>query len=97
MSLRTIRWTQRARRRLDQIGGAIARDHPEAAGRIIARLASAAHALASQPAMGRTGRIPGTRELALADIPYIIAYRVTPTHVDILTVMHCAQQWPDAL
>ncbi|MDB5571780.1 MAG: addiction module toxin, RelE/StbE family [Hyphomicrobiales bacterium] len=97
MSLRTLRWTQLARRRLDQIGGAIARDNREAAERVVVRLISAAHALASQPAMGRTGRIRGTRELALADIPYIVAYRVTQTHVDILTLMHSAQQWPDEL
>jgi plasmid stabilization system protein ParE len=47
--------------------------------------------------LGRTGRIKGTNELVLTDIPYIIAYRVTPASVQILTVMHAAQKWPDAL
>lgn len=47
--------------------------------------------------MGRPGRIKTTRELVLADVLYIIAYRVTDRHVDILTVMHSAQKWPEAL
>jgi plasmid stabilization system protein ParE len=48
-------------------------------------------------AIGRTGRLNGTRELALADIPYIIPYRVTLSDVEILTVMHAAQKWPEEL
>jgi plasmid stabilization system protein ParE len=44
--------------------------------------------------MGRSGRIKGTNELVLADIPYIVAHRVTSATVEILTVMHAAQQWP---
>ncbi len=47
--------------------------------------------------MGRPGRLEGTRELVLADIPYIIPYRITPSSIDILTVMHAAQEWPSNL
>jgi plasmid stabilization system protein ParE len=54
-------------------------------------------ALAEHPAMGRPGRIEGTRELVLADIPCIVPYRVTRETVDVLTVMHTAQQWPSSL
>ena len=97
MSNRTIRWTKRALRRLDGIGSEIAKDNPSAAARVVARLVSVVDGLTEQPAMGRTGRIAGTRELVLADIPYIIPYRVTPSDVQILTVMHAAQQWPDKL
>lgn len=97
MNRRTIRWTKRALRRLDQIGAHIAEDNPAAAARVIARIVSAADALAEQPAMGRTGRLIGTREMVLADIPYIIAYRVTRHDIEILTVMHAAQKWPQAL
>lgn len=94
---RTLRWTRRALRRLDQIGARISRDNPAAAARVIARLVAVVDALADHPAMGRIGRLEGTRELVLADIPYIIPYRVTPAHIDILTIMHAAQQWPDTL
>jgi len=97
MTRRTIRWTRRALARLDQIGAYIAQDNPEAAARVISRIVTAVDALAEQPAMGRAGRLKSTRELVLADIPYIIAYRVTDSHVDVLTVIHAAQHWPEAL
>jgi addiction module RelE/StbE family toxin len=97
MNDRTVRWTRRALRRLDEIGGYIERDNPKAASRVIARIVAATDHLAIYPSMGRTGRIKGTNELVLADIPYIVAYRVAPTTVEILTVMHAAQRWPQAL
>lgn len=97
MTLRTIRWTRRALGRLDHIGANIAQDNPEAAARVVSRIVTAVDTLASQPAMGRVGRIKTTRELVLTGVPYIVAYRVTDAHVDILTVMHAAQQWPETL
>ncbi len=97
MSTRSLRWTKRALRRLDQVGAYIAEDNLSAAAGVIARILSACEALTDQPAMGRVGRIAGTRELVLADIPYIVPYRATSTHIDILTVIHAAQRWPDTL
>lgn len=94
MTRRTIRWTKRAVRRLDEIGAYIAQDNPTAAARVVARLVSAVDALAEHPAMGRAGRVRGTRELPLADLPYIIPYRVTSQDIGILTIIHTAQQWP---
>lgn len=94
---RTLRWTRRALRRLDEIGTHIAIDNPGAAMRVVARLVAAADALANHPALGRPGRLTGTRELVLADMPYIIPYRVTPTDIEILTVMHTSQAWPERL
>ena len=94
---RRIRWTRRAIRRLDQIGANIAIESPKGAARVIQRIASAIAPLASHPALGRVGRIEGTRELVLADVHYIIAYRVTSETVDVLTVLHASQQWPDEL
>ena len=94
---RDVRWTRRALGRLDQIGRRIAKDDPDAAGRVIAKLISLADMLAERPAMGRPGRISGTRELVAADISYILPYRVEPDAVEILTILHTAQKWPDQL
>lgn len=74
---RTIRWTRRALGRLDQIGADIAQDNPEAAARIVARIVTATDSLGDRPEMGRPGRIKTTRELVLADVSYIIAYRLS--------------------
>ncbi|MCW1844216.1 type II toxin-antitoxin system RelE/ParE family toxin [Prosthecomicrobium hirschii] len=97
MSRRTIRWTKRALRRLDQVGQHIAKDSPDAAASVVARIAASVELLAEQPAIGRPGRITGTRELVLVDVPYIVPYRVARSDIEILTVMHTAQKWPDSL
>lgn len=94
MSGHTLRWTHRAVRRLDHIGSYVAKDDPDAAARVIARIVSAVDNLAHHPALGRVGRIKGTREFVFADIPYIVAYRVKPEAIEIITILHSAQQWP---
>jgi plasmid stabilization system protein ParE len=94
MSGRRIRWTLRALRRLDQIGERIARDDPAAAAQVVARIVSAVDMLADFPASGRPGRIKDTREIVFADIPYLIPYRVG-RDIEIITIMHAHQQWPD--
>jgi addiction module RelE/StbE family toxin len=97
LSVRAIAWTTRAVRRLDLIGAHIAKENPKAAARVVARIVAAVDALAIHPAMGRPGRLTGTREWVVPKLPYLIAYRVTPTTVDVLTVMHAARQWPEKL
>jgi len=50
--------------------------------------------LAEFSEVGRAGRIAGTRELVISNLPYIVAYRVTDTEVRILKVMHTSRKWP---
>ena len=96
MSRKRVRWTLRALRRLDEIGAHIEQDNPDAAARVIARIVTVVDMLADLPASGRPGRIKGTREVVLADIPYIIAYRVS-RDIEIITVMHAHQRSPQTL
>jgi toxin ParE1/3/4 len=72
----------------------IAQDNPEAAAHMVAAVVSAVNHLAEYPAMGRAGRVPGTRELVALDTPYIIPYRVREGTVEILRVFHAARRWP---
>ena len=53
--------------------------------------------LRDHPHLGRPGRIAGTRELVIAETPYIIPYRVVDDDVQILAVIHGARRWPDKL
>jgi addiction module RelE/StbE family toxin len=94
---RTIRWTRWALRRLDEIGAHIEADNPAAAARMIVAIASGVERLARAPGRGRPGRIRGTRELVVVGTPYIVAYRVHANDIEILTVQHGAQLWPDDL
>jgi len=95
MTGKRIRWTLRALRRLDEIGAYIEQDNPEAAARVVVRIVTAVDTLTDLPATGRPGRIKGTREIVLTDIPYIIPYRVR-RDIEIITVMHAQQKWPKA-
>lgn len=94
---RTIRWTKRALRRLERIGTHIAADNPEAAERVVGAIAWRVQNLGSAPSRGRPGRIPGTRELVIVGTPYIVAYRVHTDDIEVLTIQHGAQLWPDDL
>jgi toxin ParE1/3/4 len=94
---RRLKWTKRALRRLESIFAYIAQDSPQAATKVSERIYSITQNLTDYPAMGRVGRINGTRELPLPDMPYIIAYSVTEASVDVITIIHTSQRWPDSL
>lgn len=49
--------------------------------------------LLHHPGLGRTGRVPGTREL-VAHRNYILIYDTASDTVRILRVLHAARQWP---
>jgi addiction module RelE/StbE family toxin len=85
-------WTPRARQHLLNISAYIARDNPTAARQTADRIRDAVAHLATHPAIGRVGRITGTRELVIAGTPYIVAYRVRKASLRILAVMHSSQQ-----
>ncbi len=46
------------------------------------------------PHLGRLGRIDGTRELVMANSPYILPYRIRQDRIEILAVYHGARIWP---
>ena len=92
-----VRWTNRAIKRLEQIGDHIASDSPRMAADVIQRIVSEAEQLTVHPSKGRTGRVTGTREWVVSGLPYIVAYRVRDGELQILTVMHGAQKWPQQL
>jgi plasmid stabilization system protein ParE len=43
--------------------------------------------------MGQPGRVIGTRELIAPGTPYVVANRVRESAVEVLAVIHSAQQW----
>jgi toxin ParE1/3/4 len=89
-----VRWLRLALTNLEAEADYIAEDNPAATDRLVQRIFRATDLLAKNPAMGRPGRVPGTRELVLADTPYIIPYRVRANIVEILRVFHAARNWP---
>lgn len=91
-----IKWLRRrAVRDLDAAEKFIAQDNSEAAAKVALTIVKAVSQLKDQPGTGRAGRVPGTRELVIAETPYIVPYRVKNDVVEILRVYHSARKWPD--
>jgi plasmid stabilization system protein ParE len=89
-----VRWLRVALANLEAEADYIAEDNPAAAGRLVQRIFRAADLLAKNPAMGRPGRVSGTRELVVDDTPCIVPYRVRANAIEILRVFHAARKWP---
>ncbi len=91
-----IVWTRRYLLELTRIGDYIAAHNPRAAARIVNDIHSKTRRLLSDnPFIGRRGEIKDTRELVIPGTPYIFAYRVGDTQIEILFVQHGARDWPD--
>lgn len=92
-----VRWTRPALQQLRQIAQYIEQDNPRAARRVVTDIRQQVTALTDQPAMGREGRVQGTRELVVTRLPYVVAYRMAGDAVEILAVIHTARRWPEQL
>ncbi|MEQ1949237.1 MAG: type II toxin-antitoxin system RelE/ParE family toxin [Bryobacteraceae bacterium] len=91
----TIRWTRTALRDLEALESYIAQDKPAAAAAVAALVIDGIEGLQRHPEMGRKGRIAGTRELVIT--PYVVAYRLRRTVVDVVAIIHGARKWPESL
>ena len=89
-----IRWLRAALRNLDEEASYIATDDPVAAAKVFERVLGAVALLAEHPAIGRPGRIPGTRELVVPGARYLVPYRVEGAEVQILRVFHTSRRPP---
>lgn len=80
-----IKWLRKAIANLEAEFRYIAEDDPQAAERFVNEVWRLTQLLKEQPAMGREGRVPETRELILHNYPYIIPYRVRNNTIQIFT------------
>ncbi|GAB7531681.1 hypothetical protein PS3A_40950 [Pseudomonas sp. 3A(2025)] len=87
-----ITWVPEAEQDRLDIWEYIAAENPAAA-RIDALFSHAVSGLASHPYSGRTGRIPGTREL-IPHPHYCLIYEFEHETLWILALVHTSRQWP---
>lgn len=95
---RPVRWSRDALNDFKDQIAYIAADNPAAAKRVADRIRASAAALGDLPT-GRPGRVNGTYEKSVTNLPYVIAYAITK-HADgeaisILRVIHTSRNWPD--
>jgi toxin ParE1/3/4 len=91
-----IEWTEQAIRHLDHVRDYIALSNSEDVAAQFTTLIVTTIQLANFPLSGRSGRIPGTRELVISNTPFIAAYAIDHDRIVILAIYHGAQQWPEA-
>lgn len=89
-----VEWLPEAERGLAAQLDWVAEHNPLAALDMGDAIHAAVGRLADYPAMARPGRVPGTREMVVVGTPYIVVYRIEPSAVVILRVLHGAQRWP---
>ena len=71
----------------------IAQDNPTAAIDLDLEFEAKAENARLRPKLYKAGRVKGTREIVVRP-NYLMIYRVTGDVVEVLRVLHAAQQWP---
>jgi toxin ParE1/3/4 len=90
-----VKWTRKALINLDDAVEYITGDNPIAARKVAQRIWDSSQLLVLQPGVGRPGRVQGTRELIISDLPYILPYFQKGNTIYILRVIHTSVIWPD--
>jgi toxin ParE1/3/4 len=90
-----VRWTSGAADDLERITDYLFDETPQHAARIIRSIYNAISALSLFPNRGRSGKKPGTPELVVRPLPYIVVYQVSGDVVYVARILHGAQKWPD--
>ena len=93
-----IEWTADALADFEHISTWIENERTLAlANRICRKVYDAVQTLRRQPSPGRTGRVAGTRELVVTGTPWIAVYRVSSDLIQVLRILHGAQDWPPSV
>jgi toxin ParE1/3/4 len=89
-----VRWSPDAVNDLFDIAEYISHDSAVTAQKVVTEIYDRVRSLETFPDRGRQGRVSGTRELPLPALPYILVYRALEDAVEIVNIIHGAQQWP---
>jgi toxin ParE1/3/4 len=90
-----IRWTRKALNNLEAAVHYIAADSPSNAQKVAQKIWDNIQLLRQQPGMGRPGRVSGTRELIISDLPFIVPYAEHNGEIVILRIIHTSMKWPE--
>lgn len=91
-----IVWLPRAEKNLEDQLDYIEQDSIKAADMVAERVQQQVQQLSKFPELGRAGRKRGTRELVISRTSLVLVYRLRPrlARLEIIRVLHVAQQWP---
>jgi toxin ParE1/3/4 len=87
-----IPWTEQATQQPNQAHDYIALSNSkEVAARVTMQLVSSIQQLAAFPMSGRSGRVPGTRELGDSEYAFLAVYAIEKADIVVLAIYHAAQ------
>ncbi len=89
-----IVWLTRARIAREMAIEWIAQENPTAALNQLDEIERQVDLLLDHPKLGRAGRVKGTRELVVSRTPFIALYRIAGDEIQVMNLLHGAQQWP---
>ena len=89
-----IEWLDEALVDFDEAVSYLHERNPQAARQLAQSIHLAVRGLLINPEIGRTGRVPDTRELVVGHTRYIVPYRLSRRVIQILAVLHDAREWP---
>lgn len=91
-----VNWTAAARVQLRDIRAFVARSSPQYATKIVDRLTKRSRQIANFPRSGRI--VPEANDVNIREViegSYRIIYHLLEDEIDVIAVVHGAQQWPD--
>lgn len=88
-----LTWRPMALADRDAIMAFIAQDDPTAAIDLDLEFEAKAEKALLRPRLYKAGRVKGTREIVVRP-SYVMVYRVIGDGVEVLRVLHAAQEWP---
>mgnify|MGYP000725294824 CR=1 FL=1 len=95
-----LKWTDLADIDLEKIEAHITQENsPIVAIDVVMNIIDSTNLILSEhPRAGRHGRLKNTRELVINGLPFIVIYRenIITNCIEVLRVLHDAQQWPTA-
>lgn len=91
-----IIWLKTALKNIDELAEYISQENSTAASQIVTTIELQVNLLATQPALGRPGRVLDTRELVISNTHYLVPYRIKNNTVEILRVFHTSRRPPNA-
>jgi addiction module RelE/StbE family toxin len=89
-------WSPTAISDLDSIRNYIDRENRRAALDVANRIKESISRLTNFPLSGRSGRVPATRELVIPGTSYIAVYMIQGEEIQIASVLHGRQRWPES-
>lgn len=84
-------WTETALNDLQELREYIRSDKPSAAASVAKRILDTVEIISLQPSIGRPGRVPDTREMAVSKTPFLIPYSIIEDQLIILRILHGAR------